>query len=393
MDRSWTQSAQDVLEQVVTGEAPVPGVAAVVTGRDGTLWEGAAGVRVLGEDLPMTTDTVCAVYSTTKAITATACLQLVEDGRLDLDEPAARHVPELGRLQVLDGFDESGPRLRPPTREITPRMLLLHTAGFGYDFFSEDYARLARDHGQPGVVTAERASLTTPLLFDPGERWEYGSGVDWAGQVVEAVTGQRLGEVVRERILDPLGMASTAFVLTPEMRSRLARIHTRRPDGSLRALTSFELPQDPEVHMGGHALYSTPQDFARFLRMWLADGAGPRGQVLQADTVAAAERDGLGGLRPRPLRGIAPALSHDVDLLPGTPTSWSLAGMVNLQDAATGRRAGSVGWAGLPNLYYWIDRRSGVAGFWATQVLPFCDPTSLQGSRDLETAVYRGLRG
>lgn len=216
------RAADEVLAQVTTGEPRVAGVVAIATDRDSNLYEGAAGVRTLGDDTAMTTDTVCAIFSTTKAVAGTACLQLVERGELDLDAPATTYLPELGELPVLTGFAADGtPQLRAPRHAITTRMLLLHTAGFGYDFFNESYRRLAREQGQPHITAATRAALRTPLLFDPGERWEYGSSIDWAGQVVEAITGQRLGEVLRERVFEPLGMDSTSFTLTDEMRTRL----------------------------------------------------------------------------------------------------------------------------------------------------------------------------
>ncbi|MDX5313044.1 MAG: beta-lactamase family protein, partial [Rhodococcus sp. (in: high G+C Gram-positive bacteria)] len=185
----------------------VPGVVAMLTDRDGVVYEGVAGERAAGSGSAMTADTVFAAFSTTKAITGTAALQCVEEGLLDLDAPAARYVPEIGELQVLEGFGTDGaPLLRAPKRDITTRMLLLHTAGLGYDFFDENYRRLAEEHGQPSVITGSKAALTTPLLFDPGDRWMYGSNIDWCGLVVEAVRGRRLGEVMRERIFEPLGM-------------------------------------------------------------------------------------------------------------------------------------------------------------------------------------------
>ena len=173
-------------------------------------------------------------------------------------------------------------------------MLLLHTAGFGYDFFNEQYNRMAQDHGQPSVVTSSMASITAPLLFDPGDEWEYGANIDWAGLVVEGIAGKRLGEVMAERILEPLGMTSTSFTLDGDMRSRLADIHQRGDDGSLDPL-GFELPPDPEVHMAGHGLYSTAEDYSKFIRMWLNDGMGPDGPVLQKQTVEMAEQNGLEG--------------------------------------------------------------------------------------------------
>lgn len=389
---SWTDDADAILQRVTTGEARVPGVSAAVTDRDGTTWEGAAGVRTLGQEQAFTSDTVCAIFSTTKAVTGTVALQLVEDGRLDLDAPAKQYVPALGEVQVLDGFDDQGaPVLRAPKRDITTRMLLLHTAGFGYDFFNEQYNRMATEHGQPSVITSSKAAMTTPLLHDPGDAWEYGSNIDWAGQVVEAIAGQRLGEVMAERVFGPLDMTDTAFTMTPDMASRRASLHQREADGSLTPAPDLVLPQDPEVHMGGHGLYSTTTDYLKFLRMWLNDGDGPGGRVLKQATVEMAEKNQLGDLKIKSLPGVIPSLSNDAEFFPGMPKSWGLTFMINDEDAPTGRPAGALAWAGLANLYYWIDRRNGVAGFWATQILPFVDPTSVVGYLDLETAAYAGI--
>jgi methyl acetate hydrolase len=361
----------------------------MVTDREGNLYEGAAGKRVLGQDAAMTTDSTFAIFSTTKAITGTAVLQLLEEGRLDLDAPASRYAPEIGDLQVLDGFADDGePLLRAPKRAITTRMLMLHTAGFGYDFFNQRYNRLAQERGQPSVITASRAALRTPLLFDPGDEWEYGSNIDWAGQVVEGITGKRLGEVMQERIFAPLGMASTAFSMTDDMRARLAGMHARSPEGVLSAIDGFELPSDPEVHMGGHGLYATVGDYMRFIRMWLNDGLGEHGRVLKAETVRMAVKDDLGGKKIKLLPGVIPSLSNDAEFFPGLAKSWSHTFMVNDEEAPTGRPAGAIGWAGLANLFYWIDRQHGVGGYWATQILPFADAASFGGYMAFEKAVY-----
>ena len=333
-----------------------------------------------------------AIFSTTKAVTGTACLQLVEDGKLDLDAPAKTYAPEIGKLQVLEGFGADGKaKLRPPKRDVTTRMLLLHTAGFGYDFFNEKYNRLAQEHGQPSVITSSKASINTPLLFDPGDDWEYGCNIDWAGQVVEGISGKRLGEFMQERIFAPLGMSSTAFTMTPSMRARLARMHQREAGGKVKPMPDFELPQDPEVHMGGHGLYATVQDYCRFIRMWLNDGMGPNGRVLKKETVLAAEKNGLGDKKIKGLPGVIPSLSNYAEFFPGMPKSWALTFMINEEDAPTGRPAGALGWAGLPNLYYWIDRKNGIGGFWATQIFPFADPTSVGGYLDFEKAVYDNM--
>lgn len=388
-----TQSYDAILKRVVTSNPRVPGVVAMLTDRERTIYEGAAGQRRIDKGQAMTTDSVFAIFSTTKAITATAVLQLVEEGKLDLDAPAATYAPGIGALQVIDGFDAAGnPVLRAPKRAITTRMLLLHTAGFGYDFFSATYKRLAEEHGQPSVVTASRAALTTPLLFDPGERWEYGTNIDWAGQVVEGITGKRLGEVFAERIFAPLGIQDMTFELNDRLRARLAGMHARNADGSLTP-KAFELPSPPEVHMGGHGLYGTVGDYMRFIRMWLNDGMGEHGRVLQPETVAMAEKNHLGELKVGMLPGVIPALSNDAEFFPGLSKSWAFSFMVNDAEAPTGRPAGALGWAGLANLFYWIDRQNGFGGFWATQILPFGDPVSFAGYMEFESAFYAALRG
>jgi methyl acetate hydrolase len=382
-----------ILEGVVQSRPGVPGVAAVATDPGGDLYRGAAGVRSLITAEPFTTDTVCRLFSATKALTTTTCLQLLDEGVLDLDAPTREYLPEIGELQVLESFGPGGELVvRPPTRDITTRMLLLHTAGFGCDTFNEISRRLYTEHAEefPSTLSAVRASLTTPLLFDPGERWEYGTSTDWVGLVVEAITGRPLGDVMTDRIFDPLEMTSTTFEPGDDLRARLASMHRRRPDGSVEAI-DFDLPSEPELHMGGHGLYSTAEDYARFIRMWLNDGMAPDGPVLRPETVELAAADGLDGAGIRALPSAIPSLTNDVEFFPGMPKSWGLGFMINEHDAPTGRPAGSLAWAGLANLYYWIDRRSRIGGFWATQLLPFFDATAVGDFLAFETAVYDGM--
>ena len=225
MGNNLRSACDAILQKVATGKDRVPGVVAMITDRSANIYEGAAGERILGAGQAMTTDTVFAIYSTTKAITGTAVLQCVEEGKLDLDAPAKNYAPDIGKLEVLDGFDADGkPKLRAPKRDITTRMLMLHTAGFGYDFFNTNYLRLAQERGQPSVITCSKASIMTPLLFDPGDKWEYGSNIDWCGQVVESIRGKRLGEVMAERVFAPLGIEDMAFSLTP-LNARAPRHH------------------------------------------------------------------------------------------------------------------------------------------------------------------------
>ena len=392
MNPVFTSSLNHLLDTVTAGPQRVPGVVAAITGRDGLLYEGASGQRTHGQAGAMTTDSVFAMFSTTKAITATAVLQLVEDGLLDLDAPARNYVPMIGELKVLEGFDIDGtPRLRAPKKHITTRMLLLHTAGLGYEFFNENYNRLVQEGRQPSIISGSLAALMTPLLFEPGEEWEYGSSMDWAGLVVEAITGKRLGEVMQQRIFEPLGMTDTAFSMTASMLQRRAGMHQREEDGSLTAVEGSLLPEEPEVHMGGHGLFSTVKDYCLFIRAWLNDGQGDHGPILKPETIRFAEKNGLDNLKIKALPCVIPSISHTAEFFPGMPKSWALSFMINEQDAPTGRPAGSLAWAGLANLFYWIDRKNGIGGFWATQILPFVDPVSTNGYLDFETATYRNL--
>ncbi|WP_066163169.1 serine hydrolase domain-containing protein [Gordonia hydrophobica] len=383
-----------ILNRVVTADAAaerVPGVVATVTRSSGDVYTGAAGVASVGDPTPMSADTVFAVFSCTKAFTATTVLQCVEEGLIDLDAPASEYVPEIGELEVLEGFAADGSQiLRAPTTPITTRMLMLHTAGFSYSFFSPEYGRLLAETGQPDILSASRAALRSPLLFDPGTRWSYGTNIDWAGQVVESVRGERLSTVMDRRVFAPLGMADSGFVMSESMSARRAEVHQRVEDGSL-VPTGLVLDQDAEVDMGGHGVYSTIPDYTKFLRMWLRDGEGEHGRVLTAETVRTASVNGLGDLKVGMLETSAPELSHDAEFFPGQSKSWAYSFMVNDETAPTGRSAGSLAWAGLANLYYWIDREADVAGMWGTQILPFADPASVGGFLDFETAVYDAL--
>jgi Beta-lactamase class C and other penicillin binding proteins len=369
----------------------VPGVAAVVVNREGVLYEGAFGKRNLTTGEPMTIDTVCWIASMTKAITGACTVQLVEQGKLDLDAPAEQWVPMLKEAQVLEGWDAEGkPKLRPPTRPITLRQLLTHTAGFSYEFWNADILRYQQVMGVPNIASGRIAALKTPLLFDPGERWEYGISIDFAGLAVEAVSGQKLSAYMQDHLLGPLGMNDTAFKIRPDMRARLATIHARGEDGAL-APMEFELPQDPEFDLGGGGLYGTAGDYARFVRMVLNRGELDGVRVLDAETVDLMCQNAIGDLRVTPMKTVMPQFSNDAEFFPGLPKGWGVTWQVNLEPAPTGRSAGSLQWAGIANSYFWIDPVRGIGGVYMTQILPFADTKSLPLFEAFETEVYRAL--
>ena len=388
---SIQRSADAILSEAVA-EGAVPGVVAGVTSAQDDLYLAGFGERVLGGADEMTPDTVGWIASMTKAVTGAAAMQLVEQERLDLDSPAASVIPYLGEVGVLEGFDDDGkPRTRPPRRAITLRHLLTHTTGFSYEIWSDAIVRFQEATGTPGIISCENAALTTPLLFDPGDRWDYGINIDWAGKMVETVSGQSLGEYLRENLLGPLAMNDTAFRITDEMRARLAKIHQRGEDGALEPQMELEIPQDPEFEMGGGGLYGTVGDYLRFIRMILNRGRANGEQVLKPETVDMMSRNQMGDIRVCELKTAIPPLSHDAEFFPGLPKSWGLSFMINDEEAPTGRSAGSLGWAGLANSFFWIDPTKGIGGAYLTQVLPFIDEKSFPLYTAFESAAYEAL--
>jgi methyl acetate hydrolase len=381
----------DEILQAAVERGDVAGVVALATDGKDKVYEGTFGRRSLQNgSAAMTVDTVFWVASMTKAVTSVAVMQLVEQGRLDLDSPLGEVMPELAEPKVLTGFDDDGePRLRPAASPITLRALLTHTAGFSYDIWNAATGRYMAHAGIPGIISCENAALRIPLAFDPGDRWEYGINIDWVGKTVEKVSGQTLEEYFRERIFAPLGMSDTGFVIGDDQRRRLAGMHARTPDGSLEPIP-FELPQAPEFFMGGGGLYSTGPDYLTFVAMLLNGGSLDGATVLRPETVREMTKNQIGDLEVEVLRTAIPEHSNDAEFFPGMVKKFGLGFLINTDDAPSGRSAGSLAWAGLANTYYWVDPTKRLGGVILTQVLPFADPTVLDLFATWETAVYDG---
>jgi methyl acetate hydrolase len=377
-------------EGVAAGAAP--GASATVVDHSGVRWEGAAGERVLGSNVAMTIDTVGAIHSMTKAITGAAAMQLVEQGKLSLDSPASEVIPWLGEVQVLSGFDtDSQPQTRPPKTPVTLRQLLTHTSGFVYEIWNENDVRWRQATETPSLFSLKNAALRAPLAFDPGTRWEYGTGIDWTGKMVEAASGLTLGSYFEQNLTGPLGMKDTAFSHTPSMLERTAGLHTREKNGALVCAEPNE-PAKPEYEMGGGGLHSTMSDYGRFIRMMLNRGTLEGEQLLKETTVAEMVTNQIGDLRACPLKTAAPAYSNDAEFFPGEPKSWGLTFQINETPCETGRPAGTLMWAGLANSFFWIDMEAGVGGSYLSQILPFGDSRSLDLFFEIEREVYRQAR-
>ncbi|WP_025600248.1 serine hydrolase domain-containing protein [Burkholderia sp. WSM2230] len=379
------------LQQAVDN-GTVVGVVAMGATQRGLIYEGAFGHANPQTGSAMTPDTVVWLLSMTKAFTATACMQLIEQGKLRLDQPAGDILPELKSPQVLEGFDASGqPKLRPARNTITVRHLLTHTSGFTYSIWSQNISQYEKVTGMLDIGYSMNGAFTAPLEFEPGERWQYGISMDWVGKLVEAVTDQSLEVYFRERIFAPLGMSNSGFLISSAQKRRMATMHNRQADGSLKP-APFGINQRPEFFMGGGGAFGTPRDYMAFLQM-LVNGGTYRGErVLHADTVAAMFQNHIADLQVTEMKSAQPAWSNSFDQFPGMAHKWGLSFDINMQPGPHGRSAGSISWAGLPNSYFWVDPVRKVTGTLFTQILPFYDPRVVDLYGRFEQGLYDGFQ-
>jgi CubicO group peptidase (beta-lactamase class C family) len=369
----------------------VPGVVAMAATDGGIIYEGAFGSRFMGQSPAMSRDTVFRIASMIKVVTSVAAMQLVEKGKIVLDAPVPAIDPALASPQVLSGFDTSGaPQLRPAKQAITLRHLLTHTAGFTYRLWDADALHYARALDRTPAL--QRAQLPhSPLMFDPGTRWQYGSNIDWVGRIVEELSGERLDVYFRRHILGPLGMADTGFVVSPTQRARQASTHRREPDGHL-VPEPLEKHAAPTTFSGGGSLYSTARDYLTLIRTLLQRGQFNGIRILSDETVALMGQNQIGDIEAGVLTTTNPTLSNNVDFFPQIPLRWGFGHMINLEPGPNGRSAGSLTWAGLLNTYYWIDPIKRVAAVFMTQVLPFADRPTLSLYGQFEQGIYSALK-
>ena len=370
----------DLLQRGVADDI-APGLAAAVLKPGGETFVSSAGVRGLDNPTPLTADTIFYIASCTKPVTSVAALQLVERGLVALDDPVGDLLPELADPQVLTGFDVAGePITRPARSKITLRHLLTHTSGLAYDFTSVE---LTRYLSRKGLAFRQPEPPPIPLVFDPGEGWIYGVGVDWAGRLIEAVTGQGLEVYCAANIFGPLEMKDTTFFPSPEQRARKASVHFHAANGCF-IVAPFEMPMERHFWMGGAGLNAPVAEFMKFLTA-LACGGRP---LLGPATFQAMMTNQVGRFDAGSIATADPMVSHDYRSFPGSPGRHGLAGVLNPEALAGGRSAGSLTWAGITNCYYWVDPTEGAAGVLMSQVMPFGDQSILDLFRRIEALVY-----
>lgn len=294
--------------------------------------------------------------SLTKLVTATCLLQLVERGHITIDEDLGPRLQFLSDVQILRGFDgDDQPILEQKHRPITLWHLLTHTSGLAYDIPSEPLMKWRRAVGRHNVnLKWSEEGFSTPLLFEPGEKWLYGTGLDWAGQLLEKVTGQTLQEYMTANIFNVLGMNDTTFrpkllAGQAERQTRSANFAFRSPDGTLEAGPS-PLPEDHPLESGGAGLFTTARDYAKLLQ-----------GVMQGKLLS---KEGMEMLfRPQLDSKLQKDLMEQVASMPagyapeypvGMPANFAFGGMLNLEDIPGKRKAGSMMWSGQANSH-WVS--------------------------------------
>ena len=384
------QDALNTILEAAVDRGDIAHATAIVTDANGVLYQGQCGPRQMGDAEPLTKDTIFWIHSMTKPLVAAAVMQLVEVGRVGLDDNCGDLVPSLKAPRVLEGFDASDrPILRPVNGTITLRQLLTHTAGFVYDMWNADQYKWLKQAGLKRDNYYDDPAQCPPLARDPGTAWEYGINIDWAGKVLEALTGGTLDAYLQQYLFKPLAMNSTGFVVTESIRGRLSGVHKRDETGVITSVPFVPpLNLDPTLLTGGGGLYSSAQDYARFMRMMLNQGTLDGVQVLRPETVATMSANQIGDIPVRGLPSSMPKMTFPFDFYPDVEKRWGLSYMINMADIPGARRSGSLAWGGLRNTYFWIDPTSSIGAAIFTQMLPFADPKTLALCDAFERSVY-----
>ncbi|KAK4243835.1 beta-lactamase/transpeptidase-like protein [Corynascus novoguineensis] len=384
------------------------GAAFVVVSKDGPIYQGSAGRTSLDPaSAAFTPSSIAWTASLSKLITTLTLIRLVEQNQISLDEDVRPRVPELAQLPILRGFataathpnkEEGEPILEPNTAPITLRHLLVHTAGLGLDIADPDLLRWSQWIGR--TARADNSTVegwSTPFMFAPGEGWYYGTGPDWAGQVLERVTGRRLSEYMNEHILRPLGTGGTGFYiykLVGEEGKRDDRyVSMTERDGQTGQLQELPVPfpVDPPCESGGAGLYTNGADYGRVLQELLRALAGDEGAVVKEATAEEMFRPQLNDKQREWQRRIVWAFGSGAEIPEGSLVDFGIGGMLNMEDIEGKRKKGSMMWSGFCNGRWWIDPQTGIAGVMFVSLFPYSDPTAVELYDKLERAVYAEL--
>lgn len=363
----------------------VPGVVALITDRERVLYQGAFGVADVATGRPLAPDALFRIASMTKPVTSVALMQLIEQGKLTLDDPAEKYLPELANQQVIENFDPAtgAYQLRPAASKPTVRNFLTHTSGLAYPFTSAIWRDFKPRAG-------ETYPFGGPLLFDPGTRWHYSTSVDVVGRLVEVVSGQKLEDYFREHIFVPLKMNDTSYNVPEAKGPRMVAQQQRageRMDGTI----ELQNPQPGltvAMPVGGGGLASTADDYGRFMRMLLNGGALDGARVLKAETIALMSQNQIGAVSVPALKSAMPR-SADFTFIDDNRDKWGLGFLITTNQVPGKRSPGSLSWGGINNTFFWVDPAKGIAGVIMMQYLPFADAKALATYDTFERGTYQ----
>jgi methyl acetate hydrolase len=364
-----------------------PGVVGLVVGRDGVLYEGAAGKLDVAHSIPMPVNAIFSIASMTKPVTSVAIMMLYEEGKLKLDDPVSKYLMGFDNLQVITKFNEKDAtyETRPAKRAMTIRHLLTHTSGIGYGFTNPIEYRLTQ--------ATKKGEWELPLLSDPGDKWNYSASTRVLGLIVEKITGAPLEAWYQQRIFKPLGMLDTSYAVTADKQSRVPTQHSR-VNGLLKEQPRMPIPSTPTAPFRGDGgLYSTVRDYGRFVQMMLNGGHLGPAKILSESSVKTMGENNIGS--------IFVELQPDADKLRTKPfplgaghDKFGLGFQIASNDPRYSkfRSPGSMSWAGIYNTEFWIDPVKHIGGVQMMQVLPFYDDGAIRTLRDFEELVYQNLR-
>ena len=370
-------------EAVARGD--VPGVVALVVDRDKVLYHEAFGKQNAAKNVPMAKDTIFRIASMTKAVTSVGVMQLVEQGKVGLDDDVAKFLPRLKSPLVFSKVDEQAGtyQTQPAKRPITIRQLLTHTSGIGYSW---------SDHGL--AIAQKKTGATNdselPLVNEPGAQWTYGASTRVLGEVIEKITGERIDAYLETHIFVPLGMRDTSYTVPPEKYSRVVTVHQKANN----AITETQNPTPiPATIRGDGGLFSTAADYSRFVQVILNRGQLGGVRILKESTVAEMSKNQTGSVKVRlqpsadPLRSKPYPQGADEDV-------WGLGFQIAAPRTPNPsmRSPGSLSWAGINNTYYWIDPQKQIGAVILMQMLPFYDEAALRVLNGFEERVYRNLK-
>jgi CubicO group peptidase (beta-lactamase class C family) len=376
---SFAQPGASALTAFLQGSVVV-----AIVGRDGVLYHEAFGALNVSKKIPMPKDAIFNIASMTKPVTSVALMMLVDERRLTLDDDVSMYLPRYGKPLVLSKVDSTGDSFetRPARGPITIRHLLTHTSGIGYGFSSPTVSAL-----QQMTMLSE---LDLPLLFEPGEGWAYGASTRVLGNVVEALSGQRIDRFLESRILRPLGMRDTSYEVPAEKQARVASSHART-NGELVERQPFSAPVTSFNGDGG--LFSTAADYGLFVRMLLGEGRLGSARLLKEDTVRTMFKSHTGSVVVQTQQTTNPTLSRPFPLGAGEDT-WGLGFQLSNPRARkpNTRSPGSGTWAGIFNTHFWIDRKKEIGVVVMMQTLPFYDEQAMRVLAGVEERVYQNLK-